>query len=83
MFILAIQIIIHMKNNFLLPLIITLVVSSSTVKSQNSWSQTYPIASSLGEELNDMAQFARQWLYWSGLNRDRHHRKSRHFIHEM
>jgi hypothetical protein len=55
MFILAIQIIIHMKNNFLLPLIITLVVSSSTVKSQNSWSQTYPIASSLGEELNDLA----------------------------
>ncbi len=45
-----------MKKNFLLPLIITLVVSSSTVQSQNSWSQTYPIASSLGEELNDMAR---------------------------
>lgn len=44
-----------MKKNFLLPLIITLVVSSSTVQSQNSWSQTYPIASSLGEELNDVA----------------------------
>ncbi len=55
MFNLAIQINNHMKNNFLLPLIITLVVSSSTVQSQNSWSQTYPIASSLGEELNDMA----------------------------
>ncbi len=45
----------HMKKNFLLPLIITLVVSSSSVHSQNSWSQTYPIASSLGEELNDIA----------------------------
>ncbi len=55
MFILAIQINHNMKNIFLLPLIITLVVSSSTVQSQNSWSQTYPIASSLGEELNDMA----------------------------
>ena len=44
-----------MKTNFLLPLIITLIVSSSTVHGQNSWSQTYPIASSLGEELNDLA----------------------------
>jgi hypothetical protein len=55
MFNLANQINNHMKTNFLLPLIITLVVSSSSVHSQNSWSQTYPIASSLGEELNDMA----------------------------
>ncbi|MBK9638195.1 MAG: hypothetical protein IPO63_10400 [Bacteroidetes bacterium] len=44
-----------MKKNFLLPLIIMVVVSSNNVHGQNSWSKTYQIPSSLGEELNDMS----------------------------
>ncbi len=44
-----------MKMNFLLCLIITLVVSSSTLNGQNSWSQTYSLSNSYGDELNDMA----------------------------